>query len=108
MKEISRSLKKYLDTPELQSDFREQVASSKLLLAVLQRFILDGYEAAHVEQLKMPTQDRDATLHLMRTIGEQRVLRKMAKLFSAFGLDDHPLIKAATHISSVSKETTDV
>ncbi len=97
MKEINRALKKYLESKEQEADFKHQVGNSTLLVAVLNRFILDGLHTGYKKQLQLNPKDGDATLQLMQLHGEQRVLYKFAELFRAFGLDDHPLIKAAPH-----------
>lgn len=99
--EINRAFLKYLENEEQEADFKAQALGKRLILAVLYRFILDALHATYVKQLKMPVKDRDATLELMRSLGEQRVLYKLAELFSAFGLDDHPLIKSATHVKKM-------
>lgn len=94
MKHINRSLLRYLDD-KTEGDFRSQVADSRLLLAVLNRFVLDGLHSGYVKMLKKPIADNDAALALAESLGEQKVLYRLAQLFSEFNLDDHPLIKDA-------------
>ena len=53
MKAINRALKKYLESEEQEADFKHQVGNSTLLVAVLNRFILDGLHSSYKKQLQL-------------------------------------------------------